>query len=56
MEVIFQLHAIVTLKRGKGLGYPFDRRLTGAQSRSGFYGEEKNHFVLQGIDTWPFSP
>jgi hypothetical protein len=37
-----QLHAPAALPRGKSPRYPLDRRLGGAQSQSGRFGEEKN--------------
>jgi hypothetical protein len=41
--------------RGKSPRYPFDRRLGGPRSRSGWCGEEKN-LALRGIDPGPSSP
>jgi hypothetical protein len=48
MEVSDQLHVPAALSPGKE---PLDRRLGGAQSRSGHNGEEKIFQRLQGIES-----
>jgi hypothetical protein len=49
MEESGRLHALAVISQ-----YSIDRRLGGSQSRSGFYGEEKN-LVLPGIESGPSS-
>jgi hypothetical protein len=55
MEVSGQLHAPDALPPWKSPRYPLDRRLGGAQRRSGRCGEETN-FALPGIEAGPSSP
>jgi hypothetical protein len=50
MEVSGQLHAPAALLPGKEPWYPLDRRLGGAQSRSGRGAEEKNSQRPPGIE------
>jgi hypothetical protein len=51
MEVGGQLHGPAALPPEKSPLYPLDRRIGGAQSRSGRGGEEKNSQPLTGIET-----
>jgi hypothetical protein len=50
MEVSGQIHATAAFPQGKNPYYPFDRRLRGLQSRSGFGGEEKHFHLLPGLE------
>jgi hypothetical protein len=50
MKVSGQLHAPAALPPGKSSWYPLDRRLGGAQNRSGRDGEEKNFQLPPGIE------
>jgi hypothetical protein len=50
MEVSGQLHAPAALPQEKSPWYSLDRRLGGAQSRSGRGGEEKNSQPLTGLE------
>jgi hypothetical protein len=52
MEVYGQLHAPVALTPGKEPRFPFDRRLDGPKSRSGW----KNLLLLPEIEPRPSSP
>jgi hypothetical protein len=46
-----QFHPLAALLQGKTPPpYPLDRRLSGPQSLSGCYAEEKNLFFLPGIE------
>jgi hypothetical protein len=56
MEVSGQLHALTALPPGKSPQCPLDGSVDGPQSRSGRYGEEKNHLPLPGIEPWSSSP
>jgi hypothetical protein len=49
MEVSGHLHARPLYPQGKSPRYPFDRRLSGPQSRSGRGSEEKNSQPLPGL-------
>jgi hypothetical protein len=50
MEVSGQLHAPAVLLTGKELLIPMDRRLNGPQSRYGRGGEEKNSYLVPGLE------
>jgi hypothetical protein len=50
MEVSGQLHSPAALPPGKDPPYTLDRRLGGAQNRSGHGGEEKNSQPPSGIE------
>jgi hypothetical protein len=56
MEVSGQFHAPVALPQGKISLYPFDRRLRGPESRSGYGGEEEEFLPLSGIKSHLSSP
>ena len=45
-----QFHAPAALSRGKNHRYPWDIRLGGSQSRSGYFREDKNLLPLQEIE------
>jgi hypothetical protein len=42
-----QLHAPAALPQGKRLQYPMDMDLGGSQSRSGYYGDEKDFALAE---------
>jgi hypothetical protein len=52
MEVSGQLHSLTPLLRGKCPQYPLDKRLGGAQNRSGRFGEEKSLLTTELF--WPY--
>jgi hypothetical protein len=53
MEVSAQIHASAALLPGKEPLYLLDKRLGGPQGRFGRCGENKNLFLLPGIEPWP---
>jgi hypothetical protein len=51
-----QLHSQTTLQQEKKLQYPLYRKLSGPQSQSGRFGEEKNLLIVPGFESWIIQP